>query len=126
MKDEAATQHWRHQMVWGAVIIAAGVAFLLDRTGRLEIGHLWRYWPVLVAIAGLSNLVPPTTTKLVLSGLSSIAFAAWFFVSMERLWGLGFHNSWPILIIMWGVKVALKPVLVKYLDKHEQGAGNAQ
>jgi len=119
---QAATQNWRNQMVWGAVIIAAGVVFLLDRTGQLEIGHLWHYWPVLLAIAGLSNLVPPTTPKLVLSGLSCIGFAAWFYVSVERLWGLGFHNSWPILVIMWGVKVVLKPLLEKHLGNQEQGS----
>jgi hypothetical protein len=119
MKDEAETSNWRHQLVWGAVLITAGVAFLLDRIGQLELGHLWRYWPVLMVIAGLSNMVPPTTPKLVLNGLSWIAFGAWFFVSMERLWGLGFHNSWPILIIMWGVKLALKPVLGNRLGKQE-------
>lgn len=118
---QAATQHWRNQMVWGAVIIATGVVFLLDRTGQLAIGHLWHYWPVFLAIAGLSNLVPPTTPKLVLSGLSCIGFAFWFYVSLEHLWGMGFHNSWPILVILWGVKVVLKPVLEKHLGKQEQG-----
>lgn len=116
MNDEAATQTWRRHMVWGAVIIAAGAALLLDRTGQLDMADLWRYWPVLLAIAGLSNLVPPTTPKLVLGGLSCIGFAAWFYVSMERLWGLGFHNSWPILIILWGVKVVLRPILASRMQ----------
>lgn len=115
MKDEAMWQNRRSQMAWGVLMICAGVAFLLDRTGQLELHDLWRYWPVLLAIAGLSNLVPPTTPKLVLSGLSWIGLAAWFVVSMERLWGLGFHNSWPLLIILWGIKVVLKPVLEKRL-----------
>ena len=110
MKD--ATPHaWRNQMVWGLVIIAAGVAFLLERTGHADILDLWHYFPLLLAIAGLSNLVPPTTTRLVMSGLSCLGFALWLYVSLERLWGLGFHNSWPILIITWGVQVLLKPVL---------------
>ena len=119
MIDEAATQSWRRQMVWGAVIIAAGAALLLDRMDQLDIGLLWRYWPVFVAIAGLSNLVPPTTPKLVLSGLSCIGFAAWFYVSLERLWGLGFHNSWPILVILWGVKLVLKPILASHMKDRE-------
>lgn len=116
---QAATQNWRNQMVWGGLIAATGVVFLLDRTGQLEIGDVWHYWPVLLVIAGLSNLVPPTTPKLVLRGLSCIGFATWFYVSMERLWGLGFHNSWPILIIMWGLEVVLKPVLEKHLGDKE-------
>ena len=120
MKEAAATQHWRYQMVWGAVIIATGVLFLLDRTGQLDVGHLWHYWPLFLGFAGISNLVPPTTPKLVLSGLSSITVAAWFFVSIEHVWGLGFHNSWPIFIIMWGVKVVLKPILVQYLGNKEE------
>ncbi len=116
---EARQRTWREQMTWGAILIAVGVLFLLDRTGQFDIGSLWHYWPLFVVVAGLSNLVPPTTPRLVLNGLSTIAFGAWFYVSVEHLWGLGFHNSWPILIILWGVKVALKPLLVQRLGKGE-------
>lgn len=118
MKD-FESQPWRNQMVWGAVVVVAGVALLLDRTGALELGHLWHYWPLLLGVAGVSNFVPPTTPKLILSGMTSVGMAAWFFVSLEHVWGLSFHNSWPMLLILWGLEVALKPVLYKHFDSKE-------
>lgn len=124
MKDETGA-HWRKQLVWGIIITVAGAAILLDGSGELRIGQIWRYWPVLLVIAGLSNFVPPTSTKLVLDGFSSIFFAVWFYASFEHLWGLSFRTSWPLLIITWGVTLVLKPLLEKQLDSNK-GNDNGQ
>src|SRR5476649_2411778 len=50
-------QHWRRQLVWG-------------------IAHIWQCWPVLVAVFGVSNMIPTTTPRLFLSGLGEVMLAA--------------------------------------------------
>jgi hypothetical protein len=47
-------------IVWGAFILFIGVVFLLQVTGVLEWqiwGTLWKFWPVLIIIVGLSFLL---------------------------------------------------------------------
>jgi hypothetical protein len=113
-------QHWRKQLTWGIILTGVGVAFLLDRSGALHWGTAWRYWPLLLVVAGISNLVPPTNVKLVLDGLSYVFFGAWFYCAFEHIWGLTFGNSWPLLLIMWGVTLVLKPVLHNYFESNKE------
>lgn len=111
--------HSRSQLLWGLIVIAVGVLFLTD-IDLPPIGQLWRYWPFLVMAFGAIKLIPPTSPKLMLDGLCQIAFAAWFYVSFERLWGLNFHNSWPILVIIAGASMLLQPIVIKYTAKKEE------
>jgi hypothetical protein len=119
MNDENE-QHWRKQLTWGIILTGLGVAFLLDRSGALDLGALWRHWPLLMVVAGISNLVPPTNTKLVLDGLLQMFFGAWFYCTFQHLWGLTFGNSWPLLLIIWGTSLVLKPVLHNYFASNKE------
>jgi hypothetical protein len=47
-------------IIWGALILFIGVVFLLQVTGVLEWriwGTLWKFWPVLIVLIGLSILL---------------------------------------------------------------------
>lgn len=114
MNVETAYQ-WRKQLVWGLLMIAVGCAFLLERAGyidfEVDITRLWRYWPWLVVISGITQIIPPTTPQYLLSGLGSIFFAGWWYVSFNRIWGWGFGDTWPALIVALGVGMLLRPLL---------------
>jgi len=114
MNAEIAYQ-WRKQLVWGLLMIAVGCAFLLERAGyidfEVDITRLWRYWPWLVVISGIIQIIPPTTPQYLLSGLGGIFFAGWWYVSFNRIWGWGFGDTWPALIVACGVGLLLRPLL---------------
>jgi len=38
-----------------SIFILIGIAFLLDHLGIVAIGNLWRFWPLLVVVAGVIN-----------------------------------------------------------------------
>jgi hypothetical protein len=41
-------------MVWGIILVTAGVIFLLQKMFNIEIlGTLWQFWPVLLIIWGV-------------------------------------------------------------------------
>jgi hypothetical protein len=114
MNAEIAYQ-WRKQLVWGLLMIAVGCAFLLERAGYIDfdvdIMRLWRYWPWLVVMTGIIQIIPPTTPQYLLSGLANIFFAGWWYVSFNRVWGWGFGDTWPALIVAFGVGLLLRPLL---------------
>ncbi|CAN7430926.1 DUF5668 domain-containing protein [Pseudoduganella sp. LjRoot289] len=118
--DNESGQSWRKQLSWGIILTGAGAVFLLDRSGVLDLGSIWSYWPWMLAVAGISNLVPPSTAKLVQEGCWQLFFAAWFYCSYEHVWGLGFGNSWPLVLIMWGLTVVLRPALHRYFESNQE------
>jgi hypothetical protein len=117
MNVERAYQ-WRKQLIWGVLLIVVGCAILLGRAGYLDIDipwtRLWRYWPWLLVISGITQIIPPTTPHYLLSGLGSIFFAAWWYVSFNRLWGWDFGDTWPALIVACGVGMLLRPLLERF------------
>lgn len=99
-------------LVWGALIVAAGVALLLDHMGFIYIGSLFRFWPMILIFFGIGHLFTN----------SSRAWGAILLVTgvVLQLNNLGithlrFADMWPIaiiavgLLLMWG---AMKPPIV--------------
>lgn len=107
-------------MVWGVLLIVVGVVFLLDRLHGSELVRRWRdYWPALIVLAGLGHFVPPTDARCIAAGAWWIVVGAWCYVSVWHLWGLSFHNSWPILLIAAGLALVLRPLPAKYRSSPE-------
>ena len=106
---------WRKQLVWGILLIAVGCVMLLERADIIEIdldiAQLWRYWPWLLVISGVTKIIPPTTPRYFLSGMWEIFFAGWWYVSFNRIWGWGFGETWPALVVAAGVGMLLRPLL---------------
>ncbi|OEZ60740.1 MULTISPECIES: LiaI-LiaF-like domain-containing protein [unclassified Duganella] len=106
---------WRQQMVWGLALIAAGCVLLLDRADIIDIDFnimsLWRWWPWLLVISGLTKIIPPTTPRYFLNGCWEIFFAGWWYVSFNHVWGLDFGGTWPALVVACGIGMLLRPLL---------------
>lgn len=106
---------WRTQLVWGLALIAVGTAVLLERADMLELDinwtQIWRYWPWLLVISGIIKIIPPTSPRYFLNGLWEFFFAGWWYVSFNRIWGWGFGETWPALLVAWGVGLLLRPLL---------------
>jgi len=114
------SQQIRRQFIWGILIICMGVMFLMSRNDWVELSQLWRYWPVVVILFGINNMIPPTNGKRFVEGLSQVAFACWFWAALEQMWGLTLRNSWPVLIIIGGAGLILQPIVIKYFDQKKE------
>lgn len=54
----------RQSRIFGVILILVGGLFLLPRFGvDIDVGEIWRYWPVLLIIAGLSIIFKYTLRK---------------------------------------------------------------
>lgn len=119
-------QRRRKQMVLGILLIGFGTLMLLDRAGWLELDvdlrRIWHFWPLILLVFGINDIMPPSSPRLFLNGLFKIFFAGWWYVSYEHLWGLTFRDTWPALLIAWGTGMVLRPAVVNYFAGHkEQG-----
>jgi predicted membrane protein len=99
-------------LVWGALIVAAGVALLLDHMGFIAIGSLFRFWPMILIFFGVGHLF--TSSNRAWGGIL-IVVGAVFQLNGLGITHLRFADMWPLaiiavgLILMWG---ALKPPIV--------------
>ncbi|MES2114874.1 MAG: DUF5668 domain-containing protein [Pseudomonadota bacterium] len=113
----------RKQLLVGVLLIVAGTLVLLDRMNWLDLDldlvSLWHYWPWLMVVLGIHNMLPPTTPRLFLNGLWKLFFAAWWYVSFEHVWGLDFRQTWPALLVAWGVGMVLQPAVRNYFVRGE-------
>ena len=48
-----------HGIIWGGVVCVVGIVLLLDHMGWISAGDLWRFWPMIVIVAGLINVMQP-------------------------------------------------------------------
>lgn len=120
MGTENNSYRQRKQMMWGLVLIAVGVAFLLDRMDVLDIATLWHYWPLLLVVAGINQTVGYPSAREFTSGLWTVFIGLWLFAAFEGLLGLTFRNSWPLFILMWGLQLVLEPVIARRFASKEE------
>ncbi len=86
----------------GVILIAAGVFFLLFNLGVVEIDVPWQWWPLVLVAIGTGRLVTAGNHEERRSGVTLILIGGWLLVNFLDLFGLGWRNSWPLLIIIAG------------------------
>lgn len=95
-------QRARRSIAWGVALIVAGGVLIADRLNYLQLGPVWNYWPFLLVIAGLIDILTARRLTRAVHGLSLIVVGMWLYACLQHLWGLTFANSWPIILISIG------------------------
>lgn len=104
-------------VVAGVVLIAVGLVFLLD---RLEIGvenivHSW--WPMLIVLWGVWQL---SRCGRRWTGVWMIAVGGWLQAVQMHLYGLTMHNSWPILLIIFGAGLTGRAIADAFVPRTKE------
>ena len=91
-------------IVIGATLVLTGLAIVLDRAGVFHWREMWTLWPLILGGIGLARLLQsaPGEPK---QGLLFLAAAVWLFLA-DGGW-VSLEDSWPIVIIAFGLIVAL-------------------
>lgn len=99
------------RMVIGAMFIIIGTLLLLQKLDviyleeLLGIRSLWSAWPIIFVVIGLGKIVDAPTMMHIGKGIWLIFLGAWLYVSINHIYGLSFKETWPAIIIAWGVDV---------------------
>jgi predicted membrane protein len=88
-----------HGIVWGGAICIVGIMLLLDRMGLVSADHLWRFWPMLMIVAGAINLTQPGKRQW---GAFLVVLGALFQLSSLNILHLQWSELWPVMIIAAG------------------------
>jgi len=118
-----STRHARKRIVWGLVLVGAGVLFLFERYDDIDLVMLWRFWPLILLISGLVDVLAATRWKHIAEGLNQIVIGFWLLACLEHLWGFTWTNSWPMLLIGIGTSVVLGAMPEKSADKTTDRTG---
>lgn len=99
------------QATAGLLLMAAGVVLLLDQQGLMEIGSVWRWWPLIPAAMGIWKITAPAQSRDIAHGAELIILSAWLLACTRHWQGLTFANSWPLIFVGMGVRLILKSLL---------------
>jgi predicted membrane protein len=107
-----ADRTWGHQggyhgIIWGGAVCLIGVLLLLDHLGYVSADHFWRFWPMLLIVAGAINLTQ--TGKRIWGGLLLVAGILF---QLDGLGVLRFHwaDLWPLVVIAAGAMMIWRSV----------------
>lgn len=105
--EEVVERRSGKKVVWGVLLIALGVVFLLDQFGALELHGIGRWWPAFVILLGVIRIATPETPRHVVSGIAFILWGLWFFACIEHWYGLNWTNGWPLVLVIVGFEAIL-------------------
>ena len=104
-----AYRDWRYRrtsshVVFGMIVVGLGVLLLLNNLGLPWIGDVWRFWPVILIVIGLSRIADNPSVGGAIWGLIIAGVGTVFLLDH-----LGFHISlgvfWPVILIGFGLSV---------------------
>ncbi len=99
------------RMIIGGMFIIVGTLLLLHKMEiiyleeLLGIRNIWSAWPIIFIIIGLGKIIDSPTMKKIGEGVWWIFLGVWLYVSLNHMYDLSFRETWPAIIIAWGISV---------------------
>ena len=100
---ESPARRLRRHLAWGGILVAAGVAVLLQHQGLISSREAWLAAPAALAWTAFVRLAVDRDAVAVVRATVRLAIAAWLVVAIEQVGGWTFATTWPILLIGIGV-----------------------
>lgn len=99
------------KVIWGVLLIALGIVFLLGQFDILDLHGIGRWWPAFLILFGVIRLATPENARHIASGISFILWGLWFFACIEHWYGLTYSNAWPLLLMIVGLEAIVLAIL---------------
>lgn len=99
------------QVILGIFLLVMGVLFMMDNADIIDMGSVWKYWPLILVAVGAAKYLNARGGKEMIEGAWLAFVGAWLYVSMNHVLGLRFGTSWPLLVIAWGGTILWKSML---------------
>jgi hypothetical protein len=112
------------RLIAGLAFITAGALLALDRFTALDIGPLWRYWPLILVAVGVAKLVEPSAPRF--PGLIPLGLGIVFLGNNFDWWFLRFHDLFPFVILAIGLLILGRAIWGPAWRRRHCGDGSSQ
>src|SRR5262249_58570756 len=109
------TRRDRSRVVFGAILISAGIVMLLGQLGLAGIIPHFRWWPGIIFVIGAAQVLSADRARQVASGLSLMLVCLWFYACIYHWYGLTYHTAWPLLLVIFGGEMIFASVLTRLM-----------
>jgi hypothetical protein len=111
----------------GMIVLAVGIAMFLDTTGAVDIRVGRLIGPLVMITIGTAMLLDRSPLVFgcrrralndgrhlhirrggASSGIWLIGVGCWLLVAQNHVFGLNFHNSWPLFIVLSGIVTVIR------------------
>jgi len=89
----------------GLVVIALGLAALLDNLGIIEIDSVWRFWPLVFVAIGLARLLRPAGQPGRGAGFVFLLIGVWLLLAKLDLMPWRLRDLWPVILLLIGARL---------------------
>jgi hypothetical protein len=89
--------------ILGVGMLALGTVLILDNFGTLDASGLVPYWPILLMVFGLSQLVQRPAGRRVMCGLTWVTVGAIILLNNLGMFAVGIPEPWPLILLIIGV-----------------------
>ena len=90
------------RLVFGVLIIALGVLFLLDNLGIANAGEVLRWWPTVLIAYGVARLTGLGCRANLSAGLLFTLGGTWWLLHNLHVLSMGIGAFWPVLLMIVG------------------------
>jgi hypothetical protein len=96
--------------VIGIILVLFGTVMLLNQLEiismyDLHIYSIWQLWPFIFVVIGIGKLADAPSLSHIGKGIWLIFLGLWLYVSINHVYGLGFGETWPAMLIAWGISM---------------------
>lgn len=97
----------RHsRAVIGTVLVLVGVMFILMNLGVIGRVSFVHFWPLILVVIGVAKILQAHDGHGRWEGLWMLLLGTWFQLVTLNVYGMTYRNSWPLLLIVWGIYLA--------------------
>jgi hypothetical protein len=93
------------RLLFGLLVIALGVLFMLDNLGIARAGDILRWWPALFVVYGVARITGWGCRVHLASGVFFTVLGSWMLLHTFHLVRLGILDLWPLVLILLGASM---------------------
>lgn len=93
------------KLIFGLILLVIGILTFADFQNMIDYGEIWRFWPVLLIVAGVSHEMDALRERRSSRGFVLIAVGIWLLVSQTRILGLHYDSAFPLALTVVGLGI---------------------